>query len=180
MRSRPGFFPVAWLLLLLGSGQAEWLEKKAVIDGQSHVNLRSEPGLSRSPEIVLKRGEEVTLSGKEGEWYLVSLADGRRGYVHRAFVRLLGEAKSGEGAGQVTSARLEKNRKGNVSVRGFPGSEPHNPEAGSWLIRWVFGQTSWEYLRWAGGVLGIFFIGWICGGNYYLRRDRIRRTRLRF
>ena len=25
-----------------------------------------------------------------------------------------------------------------------------------------------------------FAIGWICGGNYYLRRDRRRRTRLRF
>ena len=25
-----------------------------------------------------------------------------------------------------------------------------------------------------------FAIGWICGGNYYLRRDRRRRTKLRF
>jgi hypothetical protein len=25
-----------------------------------------------------------------------------------------------------------------------------------------------------------FFIGWICGGNYYLRRDRRRRTKIRF
>jgi len=28
--------------------------------------------------------------------------------------------------------------------------------------------------------LAVFFIGWICGGNYYLRRDRRRRTKLRF
>jgi hypothetical protein len=25
-----------------------------------------------------------------------------------------------------------------------------------------------------------FFIGWICGGNYYLRRDRKQRTKIRF
>jgi uncharacterized membrane protein len=28
--------------------------------------------------------------------------------------------------------------------------------------------------------LAFFFIGWICGGNYYLRHDRRRRTKLRF
>ena len=28
--------------------------------------------------------------------------------------------------------------------------------------------------------LAFFVIGWICGGNYYVRRDRRRRTRLRF
>lgn len=28
--------------------------------------------------------------------------------------------------------------------------------------------------------LSFFLIGWICGGNYYLRRDRHRRTKLRF
>jgi hypothetical protein len=28
--------------------------------------------------------------------------------------------------------------------------------------------------------LAFFVIGWICGGNYYVRRDRRRRTKLRF
>ena len=28
--------------------------------------------------------------------------------------------------------------------------------------------------------VAFFFIGWICGGNYYLRRDRRRRTKIRF
>ncbi|HEX9264399.1 MAG TPA: hypothetical protein VF977_08520 [Candidatus Binatia bacterium] len=28
--------------------------------------------------------------------------------------------------------------------------------------------------------LVFFFIGWICGGNYYLRRDRRRRAKLQF
>jgi hypothetical protein len=33
----------------------------------------------------------------------------------------------------------------------------------------------------AGAIAVAFFsVGWICGGIYYLRRDRIRRTKLRF
>ena len=33
----------------------------------------------------------------------------------------------------------------------------------------------------AAGIAATFFlIGWICGGHYYLRRDRQRRTRIRF
>lgn len=38
----------------------------------------------------------------------------------------------------------------------------------------------WEVLGWFGVALCIFLLGWICGGNYYLRRDRIKRTKLHF
>src|SRR5262245_13261699 len=33
-----------------------------------------------------------------------------------------------------------------------------------------------------GGAIAVafFFIGWICGGNYYLRRDRLQRRKIRF
>ncbi len=37
-----------------------------------------------------------------------------------------------------------------------------------------------ELLAAAAIALSFFIIGWICGGNYYLRRDRRRRTKLRF
>ena len=37
-----------------------------------------------------------------------------------------------------------------------------------------------EMLGAAAIALAFFFIGWICGGNYYLRRDRRQRTKLRF
>jgi uncharacterized membrane protein len=35
-------------------------------------------------------------------------------------------------------------------------------------------------MLWAAIAIVFFLIGWICGGHYYLRRDRARRTRLRF
>ncbi|MFQ5850186.1 MAG: SH3 domain-containing protein [Candidatus Binatia bacterium] len=37
----------------------------------------------------------------------------------------------------------------------------------------------WTTSKWLVIGLCIFILGWICGGNYYLRRDRIERTRLR-
>lgn len=37
-----------------------------------------------------------------------------------------------------------------------------------------------ELLGAAAIALAFFFIGWICGGHYYLRRDRRQRTKLRF
>jgi hypothetical protein len=37
-----------------------------------------------------------------------------------------------------------------------------------------------ELLAAAAIAAAFFVIGWICGGNYYLRRDRRRRTKLRF
>ena len=38
----------------------------------------------------------------------------------------------------------------------------------------------WEILGWIIVPSCIFVLGWILGGNYYLRRDRIERTKLRF
>jgi len=37
-----------------------------------------------------------------------------------------------------------------------------------------------DMVLWLTIAVAFFLIGWICGGNYYLRRDRIRRTKLRF
>ncbi|HTN73518.1 MAG TPA: SH3 domain-containing protein [Methylomirabilota bacterium] len=37
-----------------------------------------------------------------------------------------------------------------------------------------------DMMLWAAIAIVFFLIGWICGGKYYLRRDRVRRTKLRF
>jgi hypothetical protein len=37
-----------------------------------------------------------------------------------------------------------------------------------------------DLVLWVTIAVVFFLIGWICGGNYYLRRDRLRRTKLRF
>lgn len=47
------------------------------------------------------------------------------------------------------------------------------------LIDLLEGRES-DLVLWAAIAIVFFLIGWISGGNYYLRRDRHRRTKLRF
>ncbi len=41
-------------------------------------------------------------------------------------------------------------------------------------------SLSWISMQWVVAPLCLFALGWIFGGNYYLRRDRIERNKLRF
>ena len=47
------------------------------------------------------------------------------------------------------------------------------------ILRMLEGHER-EFLLAVAIAIAFFFIGWICGGNYYVRRDRRRRTKLRF
>lgn len=141
-----------WLAFPVGECEAGLAGRKGKIQGESYVHLRSEPDPGQPPVAVLREGEEVVVESEQGSWYLVSLQDGRRGYVHKTLIQLLPSQKEERAARQ---------------GRPLP------------VIKVVEGRE-WEILRWLGVGLCIFIIGWICGGNYYLRRDRIRRTKLRF
>jgi hypothetical protein len=47
------------------------------------------------------------------------------------------------------------------------------------LIQRLEGRED-EVMLWIGIAITFFVVGWICGGNFYLRRDRNRRRKLRF
>jgi len=47
------------------------------------------------------------------------------------------------------------------------------------VVRVLEGREG-DILWWLAVALCVFVVGWICGGNYYLRRDRTRRNKLRF
>jgi uncharacterized membrane protein len=47
------------------------------------------------------------------------------------------------------------------------------------LIELLNGREG-DMMIWAGIAIVFFLIGWVFGGHYYVRRDRTRRTRLRF
>jgi len=153
--------------------------KKGKIHGESHVSLRSGPDLSHPPEAVLKRGEEVLVEGQEGSWYLVSLADGRKGYVHKTLVQLLRTEQTVKGAGAegVTKAGEKKKDPGIPPAEGTTEPTPKGKRLP--VVKMLEGR-GWEVLWWFGIGLCIFIVGWICGGHYYLRRDRIKRRKLRF
>ena len=177
------------LILLRGEGAAELTSRKGRIQGENFVNLRSGPALSYPSRTVLRKGEGVTVEKEEGSWYLVSLADGNRGYVHKTLVGLLGNEEMKMAAkGEVVKKAPEK--EGMVSDAGgeekkpSPALPPHGLKRESKgkpmpAIKVLEGKE-WEILWWLGAALCIFVIGWICGGNYYLRRDRLRRKKLHF
>jgi len=61
-----------------------------------------------------------------------------------------------------------------------PGAEQKIPAAKSpSIIQMLEGRENDLILGLSIAVI-FFVVGWICGGNYYLRRDRARRRKLRF
>ena len=58
-------------------------------------------------------------------------------------------------------------------------AEQKAPAQSPSIIEMLEGRES-DLTLWASIAAVAFIIGWICGGNYYLRRDRTRRTKLRF
>jgi hypothetical protein len=67
-----------------------------------------------------------------------------------------------------------------TSVLGKEPTRPEEPKAKSRaLIQLLVGRDT-DVMVWVAIAIAFFCIGWICGGNYYLRRERFRRTKLRF
>ncbi len=59
-------------------------------------------------------------------------------------------------------------------------AEPNAPPAKSPSLLQLLEGRERDVMLWAAIAATFFFLGWICGGNYYVRRDRVKRTRLRF
>ena len=61
-----------------------------------------------------------------------------------------------------------------------PAKEQNIPaEKSPSIIQMLEGRES-DLLIWLSIAVVSFMVGWIFGGNYYLRRDRVRRRKLRF
>ena len=60
-----------------------------------------------------------------------------------------------------------------------PAAEQKTPAKSPSIIQMLEGREN-DLVLWASLAGVSFIIGWICGGNYYLRRDRARRRKLRF
>jgi hypothetical protein len=61
-----------------------------------------------------------------------------------------------------------------------PGQEQNIPADKSPSIIQMLEGREGDLLVWVSIAVVSFMIGWIFGGNYYLRRDRVRRRKLRF
>jgi len=171
-------------------------EIKATIQVTS-ANLGAGPTLNEPSKAILKKGDQLTVESEAGDWYLVTTPDGQKRYVHRIVVKL---------AAVESLPILEKSQEPKSSV-GEPNKPPQPAPAKSPapplprakaadsvtqpaeqkgssaesppLIRLLEGHET-DVLVWGCIAVAFFFVGWICGGNYYLRRERLRRTKLRF
>jgi len=188
------------LVLVFGEGLAELEEKKGKIAGASHVNLRSGPGTSHPPIKILRIGEEVDVERLEGSWYRVSLPDGKSGYVYKPLVYLSGheEAESiqaGNAPGQEhgvskgiavkgTNGAEEKSRsrapRRQIEFSQTNPVEKDSPKDNPPLTMGIGQERLLVIVIWITAALCIFILGWILGGNYYLRRDRIYKSKLHF
>ena len=184
MRSALLSFAFLWFVLLAVDGKAELIRRKGEIQGESYVNLRSGPDLKYPPRGVLRKGDKVTVEGEEGSWYRVFLKDGKKGYVHKTFVGLLEKPEEKEVTKEV--ARVEsvaeeaEVKTANVPISTRQRVEIQRPKSKPLPIIKVLEGKEWKILLWLVAGLCIFIVGWICGGNYYLRRERTRRTKLHF
>ena len=197
----------------------EAAETKATVRGTSHANLRAGPGLNHPSKIVLNEGDLLTVEAQEGDWYLVTAADGQKGYVHRTVLNLAGEAQApvvviepsatkpavteskGPNKPITTDTPVSSTASPPVTpvapastTQPSPTPAPQGKPSGSVskpddhrtpvskspsLIQLLEGREA-DMILWAAIAVGFFLIGWVSGGNYYLRRDRARRTKLRF
>lgn len=87
------------LLALLPGSPAGGEPVQATIRGAGAVNVRRGPGPDTAAIVVLRQGASVQVEERVGQWALVVLDDGERGYVNAAFLEVAaGAALPTEGA----------------------------------------------------------------------------------
>jgi hypothetical protein len=187
------------LVLSARDGTPETIDEKGQVVGATHVNIRSGPGLNHPPITVLKNGEEIIVERLETSWYRISLPDGQKGYVYEEFIRLLPgkpiEPSLPPSVPATASAAPETGSAGETDHKfedepkfvppqpepfPLPPAERETLKTPSPLPMQIVHNAQAEILKWLGAGLSIFIFGWILRGKYYMRRERIRRTKLRF
>lgn len=201
------------LLSLLLITQTFWTTgamaaEKAVVFGTPTANIRGGPGVEHQIIVTLKENDPLVIEKLEGEWYLVTAADGLKGYMHKNLVKIAGDvqkpaapvAKPAETptkeavkpppppaapvvvspqkalapAQEPVPAKLPSAGPVPLDVKRSP-----TPAKAPALIQFIEGRET-ETLICLIVAAVAFLLGWLCGGTYSLRRDRLKRSRLNF
>lgn len=193
------FVAVALLLSRAGLALAADAQGKAVVFGTPTANLRAGASVEQAIKLTLKEGDPVTVEKLEGEWYLVTAADGQKGYIHKNLLKLA----PGEGAPSATPPAAPPTEKAGgavpatpLSVVAPPAVKPAKSEkapapavAPPVRVKAPEGQApsllqileAHEAEVKIGLLIAAvaFALGWIGGGLYAVRRERRSRRRLR-
>ena len=187
------FLLLAFLILDRGAGRAQ---QKAAVFGTPTANMRAGAGVEHALKSTLKEGDPVVVDKLEGEWYLVTAADGQKGYVHKNFLKLAADAAAQPAAAAPPPPPAPPPNTAEVKapptkyIAAVPAPAPIAPlapappakpaEAKSQSILQMLEGREAE-VKIGLLIAGVaFFIGWFCGGSYYQRRERKSRYKLRF
>ena len=192
------------LVLLVSSENASATEavvQKATVFGTPTANLRAGAGVEHALKLTLKEGDSVTIEKLEGEWFLVTAADGQKGYIHKNLLKPVDATpaqpqvappqKSGKVA--VPAAAPGTGKAQSVPAPPSKAAKPPPPSVAP-SVEVAKGKTTdgkapsllqmldahESEVKIGLLVAGIaFVIGWFCGGHYYIRREHKYRRRLR-
>ncbi len=78
---------------------------KVKTNTDSNVNLRAGAGSSEAKIMTLKKGINVTVLGKNGDWYLIATADGTQGFISTSLVTTSASGSSSGSGGSGSSSK---------------------------------------------------------------------------
>lgn len=199
------YFPwsVVALLVLFSSESApaaEAVAQKATVFGTPTANLRAGAGVEHELKLSLKEGDPVTIERLEGEWFLVTAADGQQGFIHRNLVKPVEKvaaqpqiAQPQKSVAVATPAPVTESAKTVPAPATSPAKAPSSTSAAASgevarakttdgkapsLLQML--EAHELEVKMGLAVAGVaFVIGWFCGGRYYIWRERKYRRRLR-
>ncbi|MCY4488068.1 MAG: TIGR04211 family SH3 domain-containing protein [Deltaproteobacteria bacterium] len=164
-----------WVLALSALCHAQ----SAYISGYREVMLRSGPSVEHRILAVLRTGNEMDILGEDGDYNLVSLPDGREGYVLKSFLtneappeRRLEELTAVVDT-QATELQRLRNENRDLVARNDKLTEDHEGERRQLqrLQQESANLERDERLWWFGSGAGVLLVGWLMG----MTRVRLRR-----
>ena len=204
MQGLPGSHPrtvvLACMVWLMGYSAAA-AQQKATVVGTATANMRAGAGVEHALKMTLKEGDQVSIERTEGEWYLVSAADGQKGFIHTNLLKLAADAppqpttpktasavknqsQAKESGTDVAPAALPTKAlptpAPSAAPKPAPVHPPIAPEAKSKsILQMVEGHETEINIGLIIAAIA-FALGWLCGGSFYARRERKWRHKLRF
>jgi hypothetical protein len=195
--ARSGFFLA--IFLLIGSPPTETPDKEAFLRGSTPFDLRADPDVEQPPRSNLKFAERVVFAAGVQK---VSVRQQLLRFVNEAAGQTRDAANSSkvpEGSKEstqktappapakaqppVVKAKTPESRsKTSSSAKSAIDSSQEQKNAAEKppsILQMLEGHET-ELMIAAAIAATSFLIGWLCGGHYSLRRDRRRRTKIRF
>jgi hypothetical protein len=174
------FLTFLCLTLLLTGFAAEAARTTVNTPGAVSADLRFSQDFGHPPSDLLEAGGVLVAKDQADQWHRLASDVDRKKYILRTLLESTGQETRvwTVAAGETT---VEPDEKANPNPQAAAQNvEPERSRGKSPPLIQMFEGREDELVLWLAVGLGIFTVGWICGGNYYRRRDRIKRTRLRF